>query len=263
DYDKQVLDEIAAAPHKIAAHIDIFHFRDAQAEMMNVARLGNKYLADMEPWKVIKTDPGRVKTVLNIALQLCANLSVLLEPFLPTTAGNLRKMLNLQQSTWQQAGNADLIKTGDTIGETSLMFEKIEDATVEAQVQKLLDTKIANETENAQLNPLKPETTFEDFSKLDIRVGVITAAEKVAKAKKLLKLTVDTGIDQRTVVSGIAEHYEPEQIIGQQVLLLANLSPRNLRGVESQGMILMAEDATGKLVFVQPKDAVQTGSQVS
>ena len=265
ELDQQLLAELAAAPARIAELIEHYRFRDALSELMNVARAGNKYLAETEPWKLIKTDPDRVKTILYLALQTCANLSILLEPFLPHTARNLSEMLQLPAFRWADAGRSQLLASGRQIGEAKLLFDKIEDEAIEAQVKKLLDTKTANEQEQSQAPaaPLKPEVTFEDFAKLDIRVSTITAAEKVAKAKKLLKLTLNTGLDERTVVSGIAEHYEPEQIIGQQVLLLANLAPRNLRGIESQGMILMAEDADGKLRFVQPSEAVKNGSQVS
>jgi len=223
--------------------------------------LGNKYLADTEPWKVIKTDEERVKTILNISLQISANLSTLMEPFLPFTAEKLRGFLNMDRIEWADI-TVDAIPAGHQINKPELLFEKIEDATIQAQVDKLEATKIANELENKVATPVKENINFDDFMKMDVRVGTITEAEKVAKTKKLLKLTVDTGIDTRTIVSGIAEHYKPEEIIGKQVSVLMNLEPRKLKGIESQGMILMAEDADGKLAFVSPEQTVAAGSEV-
>ncbi len=263
DYDKDVLGVLEGMPMVIATYIERYRFRDALSELMNLARLGNKYLADTEPWKLIKTDEERVKTIMNIALQISASLSILMEPFLPTSATKLRIMLNLQQGDWSIAGGADLMPAGHVIGKPELLFEKVEDAAVEAQVQKLLDTKKANELANAVAEPAKENITFEDFSKIDIRVGTILEAEKVAKTKKLLKLKIDTGIDQRTVVSGIAEFFNPEDIIGQQVSILVNLAPREIKGITSQGMILMAENADGSLAFVQPSKQVVNGGGVS
>lgn len=263
DYDKEVLGVLEGMPMVIATYLDRYRFRDALSELMNLARLGNKYLADTEPWKLIKTDEERVKTIMNIALQISASLSILMEPFLPTSAQKLASMLNKPLGTWADAGSADLLATGHVIGTPELMFEKVEDAAVEAQVQKLLDTKKANEAANAVVEPAKENISFEDFNKLDIRIGTIIEAEKVAKTKKLLKLTIDTGIDQRTVVSGIAEFFNPEEIVGQQVSILVNLAPRDIKGITSQGMILMAENADGSLAFVQPSKEVKNGGTVS
>ncbi|SIT92366.1 methionine--tRNA ligase [Pontibacter indicus] len=262
DYDKEVLSVLEGMPMVIATYLDRYRFRDALSELMNLARLGNKYLADTEPWKLIKTDEERVKTIMNIALQISASLSILMEPFLPESAHKLANMLNKPLGKWADAGSADLLATGHVIGTPELMFEKIEDAAVEAQVQKLLDTKKANEAANAVVEPAKENISFEDFSKMDIRIGTIIAAEKVAKTKKLLKLTIDTGIDQRTVVSGIAEFFNPEEIVGQQVSILVNLAPREIKGITSQGMILMAENADGSLAFMQPNKAIRNGGTV-
>lgn len=261
-HDEQVLAELAGFPEKIARSIELYRFREALNELMNLARLGNKYLTDTEPWKVFKTNPERVQTNLNISLQICANLAILAEPFLPFSAERLNQMLNLQPQKWSAAGSANLIPEGHLLNQPGLLFEKIEDSAIEAQVQKLLDTKKANEAANATAAPAKAVVEFDDFGKIDLRIGTIIAAEKVAKTKKLLKLTIDTGIDQRTVVSGIAEYYEPENIIGTQVTVLVNLAPRNLKGIDSQGMILMAEDHDGKLCFVSPVQAVKNGSEV-
>lgn len=260
--DKQVIEEMSLYPEKIGSSIENYRFREALGEFMNLARLGNKYLTDTEPWKTFKTDPEKVKTNLNIALQICANLAILCEPFMPFTASKLNNMLNLETLTWGKAGSHDIIKEGHVLNQPALLFEKIEDEAVQAQVQKLLDTKKANEANNITANPSKALIEFDDFGKMDIRVGTIIAAEKVAKTKKLLKLTVDTGIDKRTVVSGIAEHYEPESIIGQQVSILVNLASRNLKGIESQGMILMAENQNGELCFISPSKPFNNGSEI-
>lgn len=262
DRDKQVIEEMSLYPERIGSSIENYRFREALGEFMNLARLGNKYLTDTEPWKTFKTDPEKVKTHLNIALQICANLAILSEPFMPFTASKLNNMLNLETLTWGKAGSHEIIKEGHVLNQPTLLFEKIEDEAVQAQVQKLLDTKKANEAINITANPSKALIEFDDFGKMDIRVGTIIAAEKVAKTKKLLKLTVDTGIDKRTVVSGIAEHYEPENIIGQQVSILVNLAPRNLKGIESQGMILMAENKNGELCFMSPTKPFNNGSEV-
>lgn len=255
------LKEIELFPTKIASSLDRYRFREALSELMNLARLGNKYLTDQEPWKVFKTDPEKVKGILNVSLQIVANLSVLSEPFLPFTAHKLQKMIGLEGLNWNDAGRADLLKAGNRLNKPELLFERIEDKTIEAQVQKLLDTKKENKM-NVAANPAKDTIEFDDFMKMDIRTGTILEAEKVAKTKKLLKLKVDTGIDQRTVVSGIAEYYNAEDIIGKKVSILVNLAPRKLRGIESQGMILMAEDADGKLCFVSPTEDVKDGSEV-
>ncbi len=262
-FDEEVLTQLVAFPDKIAASLEAYRFKEALGELMNLARLGNKYLADTEPWKLIKTDAARVETILNVALQISANLAILSEPFLPETAQKLGTMLNYAPGTWEQAGSADVLPAGHTIGEAALLFERIEDSVVEAQVQKLLDTKTANQLANAVVVPAKEDVSFEDFSKIDIRVGTILEAEKVAKTKKLLKLKVDTGLDHRTIVSGIAEYFNPEEIIGQQVSVLVNLAPREIKGIVSQGMLLMAENADGSLAFVQPSKPVVSGGKVS
>jgi methionyl-tRNA synthetase len=258
--DEAVIMMLKEFPAKIAVSIESYRFREALGFMMDLARLGNKYLADTEPWKIYKENPERVKTILHIGLQIAANLAIVSEPFIPFTSAKLFTMLNLNANTWNNAGSINLLKAGDVLNPAELLFEKIEDATIEAQVKKLEDTKQANLLANAEVKPLKENVSFDDFAKMDIRVATIIAAEKVAKTKKLLKLTLKTGIDERTVVSGIAEHFEPEAIIGQQVSLLANLAPREIKGIVSQGMILMAEDADGKLKFVQPSSTVSAGS---
>jgi len=260
--DEAVIMMLKEFPDKIAASIEQYRFREALGFMMDLARLGNKYLADTEPWKIYKENPERVKTILHIGLQIAANLAIVSEPFIPFTSAKLFTMLNMKTNTWNNAGTIDLLKAGDQLNPAELLFDKMEDATIEAQVKKLEDTKQANLLANAEVKPLKENVSFDDFAKMDIRVATIIAAEKVAKTKKLLKLTLKTGIDERTVVSGIAEHFEPEAIIGQQVSLLANLAPREIKGIVSQGMILMAEDADGSLKFVQPSSTVNNGSLV-
>ncbi len=262
DFDKQVLESIGKFPGKIAAKIETYHFREALKEMMNLARLGNKYLADTEPWKVIKSDEARVGTILNIALQIVANLTVTGDAFLPFSMTKLREMIALEKLPWDAAGDGELLKTGHRLNKAELLFEPIDDKAVAAQVQRLHDTRKANDAANAETAPAKAAVSYDDFMKMDIRTGTILEAEKVAKTKKLLKLLIDTGIDKRTVVSGIAEYYKPEDIIGKQVAVLVNLAPRKLRGIESQGMILMAEDAGGKLVFVSPAEKVKNGSEI-
>ncbi len=262
DTDKAVFDEIEQFPARIGGSLDKFRFREALNEMMNLARLGNKYLTDSEPWKIFKTDEAQVRTILNVSLQICANLSVLSEPFLPFTAKKLSEMLNLSGLKWNDAGSPELLTAGHQLNKPKYLFEKIEDSVIEAQVQKLLDTKAANQENNIKVNPAKEDIEFDDFAKLDIRVGTILEAEKIPKTKKLLKLKIDTGIDKRTVVSGIAEFYKPEDIIGKQVSILVNLAPKKLRGVESNGMILMAEDSEGKLCFVAPTEGFNDGSEI-
>ncbi len=261
DIDKKTLETLKTFPGKISDSIDRYRFREALGEMMNLARLGNKYLTDNEPWKIFKTDRQRVETILNISLQITANLSIVAEPFLPFSAEKLLGMLNLKPLKWAVAGSANLLPEGHQLGKPAFLFEKIEDAEVEKQVQKLLDTKKANEAA-APAAPQKEEITYDDFVKMDIRTGTILEAEKVPKTKKLLKLKIDTGIDQRTVVSGIAEYFKPEEIVGKQVSILVNLAPRKLRGIVSQGMILMAEDKNGKLIFVAPDEQVSNGSEI-
>ncbi len=261
DYDKEVLADIPHIIARVEKNLNTFHFRDGLKECMNLARLGNKYLADTEPWKVIKTDEGRVKTILNICLQIATNLSTLTEPFIPFSAKKLRAFLNIEPIAWDKMGDG-VIAVGHQLNKSELLFDKIEDEQIQYQVDKLLATKKSNELENAQATPAKPNITFDDFAKMDIRVGKIVEAEKVAKTKKLMKLTVDTGIDTRTVVSGIAEHYTAEELVGQQVSILVNLEAKMLKGIESQGMILMAENADGVLSFVRPDKEVKTGSEI-
>jgi methionyl-tRNA synthetase len=262
EYDRQVISEIELFPGKIAASIENYRFREALNELMNLARLGNKYLTDTEPWKVFASDPARVGTNLNISLQICANLAVLGEPFLPFSSTKLLGMLNTSPSKWNDAGSVELLVVGHQLNAPALLFDRIEDDVIKAQVQKLLDTKAANEAAEMTVNPSKPEISYDDFGKIDLRVGTIIEAEKVAKTQKLLKLTIDTGLEKRTVVSGIAEHFQPEDIIGQRVVLLLNLAPRSLKGIESKGMILMAENKEGKLCFVSPTEAFDAGSEI-
>lgn len=260
--DEEALAAIGQLRTDIEKALDTFHFREALRLAMEMARLGNKYLADMEPWIVIKSNPERVKTVMHVCLQLTASLTIAFEPFLPYTMDRLRSFLNLEKLPWSELGRRDLLKAGHRVNSPELLFEKIEDEAIQRQVEKLLATKKANESEQAVIVPAKANIEYDDFAKLDIRTGTIVAAEKVAKTKKLLKLTIDTGLDQRTVVSGIAEQYEPEQIIGQRVSILVNLAPKNLKGIESQGMILMAENSEGKLVFVVPSLDIVNGAEI-
>lgn len=264
DYDEATIKEFVEVKQAIASLLDVFRFRDAQKEAMNLARIGNKYLADTEPWKLAKTDMGRVATILNLSLQITANLAIAFEPFLPFSAAKLRRLLNMTDCHWDSLGRTDLLPVGHQLEVPELLFEKIEDAAIEAQVQRLLDTKEKNKQQQVSLKPAKDSITYDAFTGMDLRVGTVLAAERVPKTGKLMKLTIDTGLDTRTVVSGIAEHYSPEEVIGRQVCLLANLQPRTLKGIESQGMILMAEDAvTGKLVFLQPADLTKNGSVIS
>ena len=262
DYDKEILAELPRIKTSLEDALENYRFREALKEAMNIARFGNKYLADTEPWKVVKTDPERVKTILNVALQIVANTMVAIEPFMPFSAEKLLRMLAVEKISWEMLGKTNLIPAGHTIATPELLFEKIEDEVIERQVKKLQDTKAANEAANAAVEPQKESVTFEQFGKMDIRVSTVVAAEKVAKTKKLLKLTVDTGIDTRTIVSGIAEHYTPEELVGRQILVLVNLLPRELKGITSEGMILMSSDATGKLTLLAPTDKVPNGSQV-
>jgi methionyl-tRNA synthetase len=261
-----LLEEISKFPAKIAASIEQYRFREALSELMNLARLGNKYLADNEPWILIKTDEKRVQTVMNLSLQISANLAVLMEPFLPFTSVKLSTMLNLNKGLkWNDATRTDLLLAGHQINAATLLFDKVEDETIVAQVQKLADSKAKNQMESnkSEIENPKSEITFDDFSKMDIRIGTIIEAEKVPKADKLLKLLIDTGIDKRVVVSGIAGSYKAEDIIGQQVSILVNLAPRKIKGIESQGMILMAENDKGELSFVAPtRDDINNGGAV-
>ena len=264
--DEQTLAELKAYPAVISSSIERYRFREAQGEMMNVARLGNKYLADEEPWKMIKTDSGRVQTQMYVALQIAAALQILCEPFLPFTFNKLVETLQCKVSTsWKMVSEtSELLKPGHKIGEAEILFSQIEDAEIQKQIDKLEATKKANSMENKVVMAQKETTTFDDFSKLDLRVGTIIEAEKMPKANKLLVLKIDTGINVRTIVSGIAEHFSPEEIIGKRVTVLVNLAPRALRGVESEGMILMTNNAEGKLVFVNPdSDGVENGATMA
>jgi len=260
--DQDAFAQLAEFPAKIGALIENYRFRDALAEVLNLARLGNKYLAETQPWHLIKTDAARTGTVLHVALQITAALAPLLEPFLPESAQKLATMLNLELGNWASAGRSDALAAGHQLRESVLLFGKIEDAVVEMQVQKLLDTKKENQLANTPVAPAKPDISFDDFGQMDLRIGTITAAEKVAKTKKLLKLTIDLGLEERTIVSGIAEHFIPEALIGQQVQVLLNLAPREIKGIQSQGMLLMAENADGSLALMQPGQPVRNGSGV-
>ncbi|MBO4481583.1 MAG: methionine--tRNA ligase [Bacteroidales bacterium] len=262
DYEKEVLDKIKEFPALIGNSIEKYRFREAQAEMMNLARLGNKYLTDTEPWKKQKEDSEAVKTILHISLQICACLSVLCEPFLPFTAQKLQRMLNVNIHDWKEGGRTDLLKAGDKINAPEYLFEKIEDEVIAAQLKKLEDIKKANQMANAEVEPAKDDISYDDFQTMDLRVCTVLAAEKVAKTKKLLKLKVDTGVDVREVVSGIAEYYEPEALVGKQVLMLINLKAKEIKGTLSHGMVLMAENANGELSLLQPQKEVKPGSSV-
>lgn len=256
DSDREALEGMKNFPGKIAASLRNFRFRESLGEFMNLARLGNKYLTDNEPWKTFPKDTFRTGTILNISLQICAQLSIVGEPFLPFSSEKIRGMLNLKASSWDDATRLEWLVAGNKLNTPGYVFEKIDDAQIEAQVQRLLDTKKNNEAASAEavasspLKPAKPEITYEDFSRMDIRVATVLEAEKVPKTTKLMKLKVDTGLDQRTLVAGIAEHFEPKDVIGRKICILANLEPRKLKGIPSQGMILMAEDAGGTLFFV-------------
>jgi methionyl-tRNA synthetase len=263
DYDQEILDELKGYPELIEEKIVNYKFRDALAAMMEFARLGNKYLAETEPWKLQKENPERVKTIMNLALQIAANLSIVCEPFLPFTATKLRNMLNIEAYEWDLAGSSDLLEAGHQINKAELLFEKIEDKTVEEQVNKLEESKKANAGASPDVEPMKEEIKFEDFMKMDMRVGTVLTAEKVKKSNKLLKLTIDTGLDKRTILSGIAKHFKAEEVVGKQVTVLVNLAPRPMMGEVSEGMVLMAEDSEGNLQFMQPGDKVNPGSTIS
>ena len=264
EYDEATIEELQKIKASLERNIEHYHFREALKDAMAYSRIGNKYLADTEPWKVVKTDPERVKTILNIALQITANTAIAIEPFMPFSAEKMLNMLAIEKFNWEQLGSMELLAAGHTIGEAQLLFEKIEDDVIQAQLDKLAASRQAKLAAEAAQNVTeqKAEVTFDDFQKMDIRVSTILAAEKVAKTKKLIKLTIDTGIDKRTIVSGIAEYYTPEQLVGRQVLVLANLAPREIKGIESRGMILMAEDALGRLVLVQPEDKTMSGAMI-
>ena len=263
EVDEKAIAEFKDVKEKVEQYLNVFKFREAQKEAMNLARIGNRYITECEPWKVWKTDPKRVETILNISLQLVANLAIAFEPFLPFSSEKLRKMINMPNFEWTQLGSTDLLKAGTQLGEPELLFEKIEDEVIERQLQKLADTKKANEEASYQAAPIKPEVSLDDFEKLDIRVGHILNCEKVKKSKKLLKFTIDDGSGvERTICSGIAAYYEPEQLIGKDVLFVANFAPRKMMGIESQGMILSAVNFDGSLNVTSLLGKVKPGSQV-
>ncbi len=262
DYDNATISSITSCRENVESNLDTFKFRQALAEAMNLARLGNKYLADTEPWKVVKTDPDRVKTIMYVSLQITANLAILLEPFLPFSMDKLRGWLGIADLSWDAAGRSDLLSPGHIVSSGELMFSKVEDAEIERQVQKLLDTKRANEAAGATVIPQKEDVSFEEFNTMDIRTATILEAEKVPKTTKLIRLKVDTGIDVRTIVSGIAEHFTAEELPGKNISVIVNLAPRTIKGIESRGMVLLAEDESGKLVFVIPEKKVKNGSPV-
>lgn len=266
DVDKQALNAIVVAKENVSKNIENYRFRDALKEAMQLARVGNKYLTETEPWKLIKTDESRVATILNVCLQITANCGIIFEPFLPFSAAKIMKMLKLETAKWSDTGNIGIMAVGKEIGQPELMFRKIEDAEVDAQIEKLKAAKAAREAEealNAPVAPQKGTIVYDDFAKMDIRVGTILAAERVPKTDKLMKLTVNVGIDTRTIVSGIAEHFTPEECVGRQVCVLVNLQPRKLKNIESNGMILMAEGADGKLQFVAPDEKIKEGCAIS
>lgn len=256
------MEEVERSVESLSGNLDNFRFRDGLKDAMNIARIGNKYLADAEPWKLIKTDPVRTATILNVALQICANLAVVFEPFTPFMSAKLAEQLRLKDLRWDMAGRSDLIPDGVVIGKPELLFEKIEDSVVEAQVRKLQASKEKNLLEQWKPEEVKSEVDFPTFGKVDIRVGKVLECEKVPKADKLLKFKIDDGMGGRTIVSGIAKYYNPEDLVGKEVCFIANFAPRRLKGVESQGMILSAQDADGRLVVVGPTGEVRPGSSV-
>ena len=263
DYDKETVRSIMTCRENVESNLEAFRFRQSLAEAMNLARLGNKYLADTEPWKVVRTDPERVKTIIYVSLQITANLAILLEPFLPFSMDRLRGWLGIASLHWDAAGRSDLLTPGRMVSSGELLFSKIEDAEIERQIQKLLDTRKTNEGAVATVLPQKEDVTFDEFTRMDIRTATILEAEKVPKTTKLIKLKVDTGIDVRTIVSGIAEHFTAEELPGKSVSVIVNLAPRTIKGIESKGMILLAEDENGKLVFVTPEKKIKNGSPVN
>jgi len=262
DYDKQTLDEFSNVKKDLENYLNHYRFRDALKEAMNLARIGNKYLADTEPWKVAKTDMNRTATILNISLQITANLAIAFEPFLPFTSEKIKKMINKEDLKWSELGNIDLLNANHTINKPELLFDKIEDEEIEKQIQKLQDTKKANELKEHKAAPIRPNIAFDDFTKLDIRVGKVLECTKVPKADKLLQFKIDDGLEGRTILSGIAQHYKPEELVGKNVCFIANLAPRKIKGIESQGMILSAENADGSLAIIQPEKEVKPGSEV-
>ena len=262
DYDRETIAEFKDVKAKVESLLDNFRFRDAQKEAMNLARIGNKYLADSEPWKVIKTDPERVKTIINISLQLTANLAIAFEPFLPFSSKKLYAMLNVEPLGWENLGSTDLLPAGHQLAKPELLFEKIEDEAIKAQTDRLERIKKENEAANFKAEPVKKEVTFDDFEKLDIRVGTVLSCEKVKKSNKLLKFEIADGLENRTILSGIAQHYKPEDLVGKQVCFIANFPPRKMMGLESQGMILSAVNFDGSLSVITPQREVKPGSQV-
>ncbi|MBQ8055242.1 MAG: methionine--tRNA ligase subunit beta, partial [Paludibacteraceae bacterium] len=262
DYDKQTLKEFEDVKGEVEKLLDVFKFRDAQKEAMNLARIGNKYLAETEPWKLAKTDMNRVATIMHLSLQIVANLSIVFEPFLPFSSKKLREMINMPSFNWSDLGKIDLLAEGHTLGAVQLLFEKIEDEPIDAQIQRLEKIKKENELNNWKANDIRSTIAFDDFEKLDIRVGTILDCQKVPKADKLLQFKIDDGLGGRTIVSGIAKHYAPEELIGKQVCFIANLAPRTLKGIESQGMILSAESSDGSLAVITPIKKVAPGSEV-
>lgn len=263
DYDKETLKEFADVKAVVESYLDTYRFRDALKEAMNLARIGNKYLADTEPWKVVKTDMARVETILNISLQITANLAIAFEPFLPFSVKKIRRFINVDNLTWDQLGRIDLLPVGHPLNQSELLFSKIEDETIEKQIQKLLDTKKANQQAvEVKVAPQKPSVAFDDFSKLDLRVGKVLECVKVPKADKLLQFLIDDGMGKRTIISGIAAWYKPEELVGKQVCFIANLEPRKLKGIESQGMILSVEDGGGNLSLITPSKDVEPGCQI-
>ena len=262
DYDRQTIEEFKGVKDELGNALETFHFRAALSEAMKLARIGNKYLADTEPWKLAKTDMTRVETIMNIALQITANLAIAFEPFLPFSAEKLRKMINLESADWNKLGSIDILKAGDRVEKPELLFEKIDDETIKIQTDRLERIKQENILKNFTPKAVAPTVSFDDFQKLDIRVGKVLACEKVKKADKLLKFTIDDGMKGRTIVSGIAKFYNPEDLVGKEVCFIANFAPRTFKGIESQGMILSAEDADGRLVVIGPHGEVRPGVQV-
>jgi methionyl-tRNA synthetase len=257
-----VLSEIGSIGKSVERSLENFRFREAVKTAMDLARLGNKYLADTEPWKLIKTDPDRVRTILNVSLQITANLTLLLDPFLPFSMVKLREFIRFDLQSWSFIGTQELLKPGHSLGKASLLFEKIEDEQIEAQLDKLMKTRITNEDPEPVITQ-KEEITFDDFTRMDLRTGTILEAEKVPKTKKLIRLEVDLGFETRTIVSGIAEYYEAASLPGKKVTVLANLAPRTIKGIESKGMILLSENPDGSLHFVEPSDKALNGSEVN
>jgi methionyl-tRNA synthetase len=262
DYDKQTLDEFSQVKKELENYLDHYRFRDALKEAMNLARIGNKYLADTEPWKLFKTDTKRTATILNISLQITANLAIAFEPFLPFTSEKIKQLIHQPELKWAELGSIDLLEAEHTLGSPELLFEKIEDEAIEKQIQKLQDSKKANELKEHKASPVKADIAFDDFTKLDIRVGKVLECTKVPKADKLLQFKIDDGVGGRTILSGIAQYYQPEDLVGKNVCFIANLAPRKIKGIESQGMILSAENMDGQLVVIQPEKNIIPGSEV-